>query len=93
MNISYSQTKNQQNIEKHGISFELIEEMEQTTSYTKQDLRNKYNEPRFISYGFIRNRLHILIWTLREYKMRAISLRKANKKEEREYYDKMGTRD
>jgi uncharacterized protein len=93
MNINYSEEKNQQNIAKHSISFELVEEMEQTTSYTEQDLRNNYNEPRYITYGFINYRLHVLIWTLREYKLRPISLRKANQREERKYYDKMGTRD
>jgi uncharacterized DUF497 family protein len=93
MNINYSEEKNQQNIEKHSISFERIDDFQWEYSLTEQDRRKNYDEPRFISYGFIYHRLHVLVWTLREYKMRPISLRKANSREERKYYERMGTRD
>jgi uncharacterized DUF497 family protein len=62
-------------------------------SLDTEDLRKNYKERRFISYGFIDNRLHVLVWTLRNRIVRPISLRKANKREEKKYYEEMGTRD
>ncbi len=57
------------------------------TSVTVADDRKDYSEPRYISYGLIDGRLHVLVWTPRGNKKRIISLRKANKKERGLYYE------
>ncbi len=49
------------------------------------DDREAYGELRFRAYGLIGGRLHMLVFTMRGNHLRAISLRKANKKEARRY--------
>ncbi len=85
MSSTYDQKKNQENILKHGISFYDISIFEWETAVTKQDTRCDYGESRFISYGFISEQLHVLIWTLRDNTIRPISFRKANQRKRRQY--------
>jgi uncharacterized protein len=49
------------------------------------DDRRAYGEARFRAYGLIGGRLHMLVLTMRGATVRAISLRKANKKKVRRY--------
>jgi len=50
-----------------------------------EDVRNDYQEVRFQAIGFIGDRLHVLVFTPRGKVTRVISLRKANRREERHY--------
>jgi uncharacterized DUF497 family protein len=52
---------------------------------TIEDTRSDYNEPRFLSYAPIMDRLYAMIWTQRGDIKRIISLRKANKREVLKY--------
>lgn len=85
MNSRYSTIKNQENIAKHGISFDAISEFEFETAFTRIDSRFDYGEIRFVSYGMRNKRLHVLVWTQRDDEVRPISFRKANKKERKRY--------
>ncbi|WP_338130968.1 BrnT family toxin [Cupriavidus gilardii] len=49
------------------------------------DERRQYGETRYIAYGPIGTRLHCLVFTIRGDTLRAISLRKANFREVRDY--------
>ncbi|WP_245294881.1 BrnT family toxin [Rhizobium rhizosphaerae] len=51
------------------------------------DSREDYGEHRFVSLGKIRERLHVMCWTMRGSKMRIISLRKANEREQKIFSD------
>ncbi|MEK6746010.1 MAG: BrnT family toxin [Pseudomonadota bacterium] len=81
----YDQEKNQENIAKHGISFDDIAEFELENAFTKIDNRFDYGEVRYVSYGLKGNRLHVLVWTERNGEVRPISFRKANMKERKRY--------
>ena len=48
-------------------------------------LRKSYAETRWASFGLIGNRVHHVVWTEREERIRIISLRKANRKEAIQY--------
>jgi hypothetical protein len=85
MNSIYSTSKNEENITKHGISFDRVSEFELERAVTKIDNRFDYGEVRFISYGMMNNRLHVLVWTERNGEVRPISFRKANRKESKQY--------
>lgn len=85
MNIPYDSRKNQENIRKHGISFEEVVQFDWATAVTKEDTRYDYGEQRFISYGLLEGRLHVLVWTVRKEAIRPISLRKANQRERTRY--------
>ena len=50
-----------------------------------EDTRRDYGERRYIAYGPIEGRLHVLCFTWRGENLRAIGLRKANKQERKRY--------
>ena len=83
MKIEYDETKNFANIVKHSVSFERV--IDFSFDFTKIDDRFDYGEVRYISYGFLDNRLHVLIWTSRSGIIRPISFRKANERERKLY--------
>lgn len=85
MSSAWNDTKNNENILKHGLSFSEISEFQWDEAITVEDMREDYGERRFVSYGMIGKRLHVLVWTPRDNLVRPISLRKANKRERRRY--------
>jgi uncharacterized DUF497 family protein len=50
-----------------------------------EDTRRQYAEQRLEAMGYIGNRLHVMIYCRRSDAVRVISLRKANKREEKRY--------
>ena len=52
---------------------------------TVEDNRKDYGEPRYITIGFLANRMVILAWTQRGKARRIISMRKANEREQAVY--------
>lgn len=85
--MPFDNQKNASNRKKHGIGFEDVEAFDWHSAITTEDARDHYGETRFISYGMVRKRLHILVWTLRDGNVRPISFRKANSRE-RKFYEK-----
>jgi uncharacterized DUF497 family protein len=66
----------------YGISFEQARDFDWDGALVWCDTRRDYNEERFIALGFIGERLHSLVFTVRGDTVRIISLRKANRREE-----------
>ena len=86
MKIEFDIKKNAWNIRERGIAFTEVEAFEFDTALREEDTRKDYGEKRVIAYGFIGNRLHVLCFKpLGKHHIRVISLRKANKREERSY--------
>ena len=85
MTIAFDPEKEARNIAKHGISLARAEEMDMTTAIIREDERFDYGETRYIAFGDIDDALHCLVFTFRGSKVRAISLRKANRKEGKRY--------
>ncbi|WP_400767739.1 BrnT family toxin [Methylosinus sporium] len=56
---------------------------------TVEDDRRDYGEPRFITIGFLEERMVALVWTLRHGAMRVISLRKCNDREQAAHGDRL----
>ena len=81
MKIELDPEKNARNIEWRGISFEEAAQFEWESAVIIPDARLDYGEARYRAFGFIGNRLHALVFTPREGKIRVISLRKANRRE------------
>ncbi|MEH2047910.1 BrnT family toxin [Nostoc sp.] len=80
--------KNQQNIQKHGISFEEATEIFDGVVFTSIDERYDYEEIREISIGSIQGVVIVtVVHTDRNGKIRLISARKATPKERRTYYE------
>jgi uncharacterized DUF497 family protein len=85
MEIEFDPAKDEANIRKHGMSLSLATELEIDTAHVMDDHRQDYGEDRFIAVGPINGRLCVLAFTLRDSKVRAISLRKANPRERRRF--------
>jgi uncharacterized protein len=85
MEYDFGPTKNQRNLEKHGMSLEAGKEFEWDTAIVWEDARKAYPERRFEAVGYIGNRLHVLVFCLPSNQLRVISLRKANQREVKHY--------
>lgn len=71
------------NLRNHGVPFDAVESFEFRTA--KSELQVVHGEVRAKLTGLIGNRLHVLILTNRGGNTRIISLRKANKREVRQW--------
>jgi uncharacterized DUF497 family protein len=85
MEIEFDPAKDTQNIEKHGVSLALAEAFELESAVWREDDREDHGEQRFSAIGFIRDRIHVLVFSLRGEKIRVISLRRALPREARRY--------
>jgi len=83
--IEFDPAKNEANIAKHGVDMASAEQFEFDTALLTVDTRQSYGETRHIAIGYIAERLHMLVFTKRGPNVRVISLRKANRREERAY--------
>lgn len=81
----WDEAKRQTNRDKHGIDFAALAQFDWTTAQIKPDNRRDYGEDRFIAVGYIKDRLHKLIFTRRNGRVRVISFRKANRREQRKW--------
>jgi uncharacterized DUF497 family protein len=87
VSIDFDREKNEANIAKHGIDMASAERFDFETALVRVDTRHPYSEVRQVAIGYIGARLHVLVFTKRGSKVRVISLRRANKREGREYSD------
>jgi len=78
MEIDYDPAKEVLNMRKHGVSLRDAAQFE-------EDDRFDYGEQRFKATGYIGPRLYVLIFCMRGEITRVISLRRAEKYEERRY--------
>ena len=81
--IAFDPEKDKFNVAKHGVSLSRAETMFVDDALIEIDDRRDYGEPRWILYGEIDGRLHVLAFTVRQGNTRAISLRKANDREQK----------
>ena len=85
MKIEFDPAKSKANIAKHGVDMALVTEVEFDTAIEWTDNRMDYGETRWQALGFLDGRLHSLVYTERRKTIRAISLRRASRKEEKIY--------
>jgi len=83
--IEFDPNKSSKNIEKHGVSLADAAEFEFEDALVVVDDRKAYGEVRYAALGFIGDRLHHLTFTVRGKSIRAISLRRANRREVKLY--------
>ena len=88
MKIDYDPHKNNRNIENRGLSFDEVTSFEFETAICWEDTRKDYGEQRYCALGKIADRLHALVYTRINEGIRVISLRKANKREVKNYESK-----
>lgn len=92
MRYTFDAPKLASNVRKHFVWFEEAHRFEWVNALIIADRRRRHPETRFKAFGYIGNRIHVMIYCLREYSVRLISLRKANPREI-EYHAEVKTRD
>lgn len=85
MIIEYDPAKGKANIQKHGIS--LVRARDIDILALLEDDRNAYGEIRYRAWGLIDDQPHCLAFTYRDGHVRAISLRRAHRKEFERYVE------
>ncbi|MEM6438278.1 MAG: BrnT family toxin [Pseudomonadota bacterium] len=80
------------NLARHGVPFDAVRRFRWAGRVEGEDRRYDYGEARFVAFGLIGDRVHTLVYTLRENgNVRVISLRKANAREVRRYVERKST--
>jgi len=87
MQYEWDENKRIANLARHKIDFADAIDFEWGTALETIDDRFDYGEKRWVALGFIRKKLHVMVYTFRAKNIRIISLRKANKRE-RMYYER-----
>jgi len=85
MEFVYDAAKSDSNTIKHGMALAEAALFEWDDAVLWNDERNDYGEVRRCAIGYIGNRLHYLVYVLRDNVCRIISLRKPNSREVKRY--------
>lgn len=89
MKFEWNEQKNQINYEKHGLSFEDAELVFESNTISFKDDREDYGEERFITLGELKSRVVVVVHTKRDFLTRIISMRKANEREKKIYFERL----
>ena len=81
MRITFDAVKREKTLRERGLDFARAREVFDGLTITLPDQRQDYGEPRFITAGWLDERLIVLVWTPRGLARRIISMRKANERE------------
>ena len=79
----WDENKRTETLRERKIDFASMNDFDWETAIHQRSDRNA--ETRWASFGLIGNRVHHVVWTEREERIRIISLRKANRKETIQY--------
>ncbi|HEV2652549.1 MAG TPA: BrnT family toxin [Rhizomicrobium sp.] len=90
MKISYDPAKRAKALAERDLDFEEAATVFAGKTLTVDDDRKDYGEIRHITVGLLRERMMVLVWTLRGDTHHIISFRKANGREKEKYKDRMG---
>ncbi len=86
MDFEWDEAKNRANIQKHGLDLADAEEMFRGTLVVEPDTREEYGEKRWVGLGTIGGRVAYVVFAERSANIiRIISLRKASRRECKEY--------
>ena len=85
MVVEFDAAKRDATLEVRGLDMARAGEVFAGATLTVEDDRQDYGEGRFITIGFLDERMVILVWTPRNGARRIISMRKANEREQALY--------
>ena len=91
MIFEWDDAKNRSNLAKHGLDFADAELVFSGPCVTFVDNRFDYGEERLVTLGLLAGRLITIAHTPRGKATRIISMRKANRREEKIYKKRLGT--
>lgn len=83
--VEFDPAKRKETLKVRGLDMARADEVFAGDTLTVEDDRQNYGEDRFITIGFLDERMVILVWTPRAGAYRIISMRKANEREQAIY--------
>lgn len=90
MRITFDPAKRDRTLAERDLDFATVAEVFAAPFYTEQDTRKDYGEIRWISTGWLRGRMVVVVWTERDDAIHVISMRKANVREQARYGEHLG---
>jgi uncharacterized DUF497 family protein len=85
MRITFDPAKREATLSNRGLDFVEAVEVFAGLTFTQKDDRSDYGEDRFQTYGLLRSRLVMIVWTQRGSDRHVISMRKCNDREKAEF--------
>ena len=85
MVVEFDAAKRDTTLEARGLDMARAGDVFAGATLTVEDDRQDYGEDRFITIGFLDERMVILVWTPRNGARRIISMRKGNEREQALY--------
>ena len=89
MEVEYDSAKRLRTLEQRGLDMADASQVFSGLKVTIKDDRKDYGEPRWITFGFLSERMVLVVWTTRGNKLRIISMRKANDREKEVFSGRM----
>jgi uncharacterized DUF497 family protein len=90
MTVEFDEAKRARTLTERGLDMARADEVFDGASLTVEDDRIDYGETRYITIGFLDERMVVLVWTPRGDVHRIISMRKANDREKALYEPRFG---
>lgn len=89
MQITYDLAKRDATLVARGLDMAEAHVVFSDVHLTFPDIRFDYGEARFLTFGWMNNRMVVLAWTPRGDSRRIISMRKANDRETKRYKSRL----
>ena len=83
MVFEWDEAKREETLSRRDVDFASVEHFDWDTAVIERS--DRHSEIRYMATGYIFNRLHRVVYTIRDDKTRIISLRRANARERRRY--------
>lgn len=90
MTITFNPAKRAATLAKRGLDFADAEQVFAGRTARAEDARIDYGETRFLTAGYLRGRLIVIVWTPRGADRHVISMRYCHAKEEKKWIAQMG---
>ena len=85
MAIEFDPAKGSRNLRERGLSFASVAELDWSTARVAPSRQTQHGEARFVAIGRIEGVVCVTIFTVRGENLRVISLRRAKRREVRDY--------
>lgn len=85
MEIEFDPEKRLRTLLERGLDMAHAFRVFEAVHTTAEDDRVIYDETRFITVGYLNNRMVVVVWSMRAGARRIISLRKANEREQEKF--------
>lgn len=84
--FEWDEAKREANLRRHGFDFNDAEKVFEGETISLIDDRFDYGEVRYVSFGMLQDLVVAVVYTETDAAIRIISLRRATRNEEKEYY-------